>query len=49
MNFNGERARPFPNSDIFDFVCKSINSKYLYDDKILPKFLNTYFEFKLGN
>ena len=33
MNFNGKSARPIPNSEVFDFVNKSVSHKFLYDDK----------------
>ena len=42
--FNGKAAGPVPNSEVFDFVNKSVKGEYLYDDKIVTEFLNTYYE-----
>ena len=42
--FNGKAAGPVPNSEVFDFMNKSVKGKYLYDDKIVTEFLSTYYE-----
>ena len=53
MKFNGKKSGPIPNKEIFEFISKSLNSKYLHDEKILNNFLNIYFEWiqssKLNN
>ena len=41
--FNGRSARPIPNSEIVNFINDKVNAKYLYDDDILPKFVNSYY------
>jgi hypothetical protein len=53
MTFDGKRARPVPSSKILEFITQTVDAKYLYDEKILPDFLNTYYEWikssKLNN
>ena len=44
MKFNGKKSGPIPNKEVFEFISRSLSSKYLYDEKILENFLNTYFE-----
>ena len=41
--FDGRRARPVPYSQVVDFINQEVNAKYLYDDDIVPKFINTYY------
>ena len=41
--FNGRRARPIPYSEIVNFIDNTVDAKYLYDDGIVPKFVNTYY------
>ena len=43
-NFDGRGARPIANSTIINFINDSLKFDYLYDDKILPTFLDTYYE-----
>ena len=43
-SFDGRGARPVANSKVIIFLNQSLKSDYLYDDKILPNFLNTYYE-----
>ncbi len=53
MKFNGKKSGPIPNKEVFEFISKSLSSKYLHDEKILNNFLNIYFEWiqssKLNN
>ena len=53
MSFNGQRARPIPNQEVFDFIQSKVNSSYLYHDTIVDEYLNTYYEWikssKLNN
>ena len=53
MTFNGRQNLGIQHSEIFNFIEKSINSKYLYDENILTNFLNTYYDWlkssKLNN
>ena len=43
-SFDGKRSRPIPNMEVFEFIKNSISPDYLYDDKIINNFLNTYYE-----
>ena len=38
------RARPIANKEIFSFVKKNVNSKFLYQKDLHKKFLNKYFK-----
>ena len=53
MKFNGKKARPIPDSKVVEFINSKVNSKYLYDDNIVPKFINKYYKWiqqsKLNN
>ena len=41
---NGRRARPIPDSTVVDFINNTVDAKYLYDEDIVPKFINRYYE-----
>ena len=41
---NGRNSRPIPDKEVINFLNKSISPKYLYDENILTKFLNTYYD-----
>ena len=53
MTFNGKINLGVQHSEIYNFLKESINSKYIYDENILSKFLNIYYEWiqssKLNN
>lgn len=53
MKFDGRRARPIPNQEVVDFIATKVDSKYLYSDTIVEKYLHTYYEWikssKLNN
>ena len=53
MTFNGRKNLGVQHSEVYDFIKKSVDSKYLYDENILTKFMNTYYEWikssKLNN
>jgi hypothetical protein len=40
----GRNSRPIPDKEIIDFLNKSVNPKYLYDENIAPKFIKRYYE-----
>lgn len=40
----GRRSRPIPNKKVIDFIGKEVSAKYLYDEDIVPKFTNEYYE-----
>ena len=52
-SFTGKRARPVPNSEVVNFIDEKINAKFLYDDTVLPSFVEEYYEWiqksKLNN
>jgi len=39
MTFNGKTNLGVQHSEIYDFIKKSVDSKYLYDENILTKFM----------
>ena len=41
--FNGRAARPIPNSEVVNFINETVDSSFLYDDNVVPKFVNTYY------
>jgi len=40
----GRNSRPIPDKKSIDFLNKTVNPKYLYDENIVPKFLKRYYE-----
>jgi hypothetical protein len=42
--FNGKSARPIANSEIVNFINNKVDASFLYNDTIVPEFINTYFE-----
>ena len=43
-NFTGKRARPVPNSEVVNFIAEKTNAKFLYDDTVVPAFIEKYFD-----
>lgn len=44
MKFNGRKSFGVPNLEIYEFIDSCMDSKYLYDDKIVKNFVHTYYE-----
>ena len=42
--FDGRAARPIPNSEVVNFINTTVNASFLYNDTIVPEFVNTYYE-----
>jgi len=39
----GKNSRPIASKEVIDFVNSSVSPKYLYDENILPQFVDTYY------
>jgi len=39
----GRNSRPIPDSEVINFINRKVNAKYLYDETILPTFVNEYY------
>ena len=40
----GRSSRPIPHRRVIEFINKEVSPKYLYDENIVPKFVNEYYE-----
>jgi hypothetical protein len=40
----GRRSRPIPNSEVINFVNDAVHPRHLYNETVLPEFVNSYYE-----
>lgn len=43
LETKGRQSRPIPYSKVINFLNKEVDAKYLYDEDIVPKFVDSYY------